>query len=316
MPFLEETFSLKNDSGQTIYGIIHHPQSPNGGLVVLFNIGLHYRVCHARLFVRQARYLQNAGFTVARFDTAGLGYSQGEIHVSRAIDSFDAIQTGLFKDDALMVVNYLKRRFNPRKVFFSGLCGGALTGIITAAVCGDVDGVIFIAGPVTVTSAERELSMLHPFEADVLFTGYLKKIFNLRAWARFFSGRTSYKDLFNSLKVKIADKFAKSQPVEEGVESQEQLENKGDLFNRVFFQAFKRLMESGKDVLFLMPELDRATYDFDKMFAKPILKNYTKYEKHYSISRISRADHTFSRPESSKQLFDVTRKWMLARLNH
>ncbi len=315
--FNEEPFKIENELGQSIFGITHIPESWNGGLVVMFNIGLHYRVSHSRLFVRQARRLQSEGFTVARLDTARIGYSHGEMPAGRAIDTYDAVQTGLFKDDARLAVNYLMKRFNPKKTLLTGLCGGALTAILTAALEKDIDGVVFIAGPVTVTSPEFELSTMHPVDADILFSGYLKRVFSVKAWGNFLSGKSSYGDLFNSIKVKIKDKLSKHRSSVDVSDSENEPAsvNKGDLFNRVFLQAFDSMMNDGKKVQFIMPELDRATYDFDRMFAKPLAEKYGESGDRYEIARVAKADHTFSRPESSEKLFSLTSGWLLARMN-
>jgi pimeloyl-ACP methyl ester carboxylesterase len=316
MVFSEEIFSLKNGRGELMYGIIHHPPKPNGALVVMFNIGLHYRVCHSRLFVRQARELQQEGFTVVRLDTSKVGYSHGEIPVGRAIDSYDAVQTGLFVDDALIFLQHLREKLRPTKVLCTGLCGGALTAIITAARDMNVDGVVFIAGPVTVTSAEYELSTLHPFHADIMVAGYMKRLLRPEAWLRFFSGRTSYRDLLRSLKVKLTHKL---RPRRQKTKSEyddvlEPEEDKGNRFNRVFYESFDSLVRSGKHILFLMPELDHATYDFDNVFAKPVLRQYAEFTGYYSVARIPKANHTFSTPISTRQLFDTTAQWLKKRL--
>jgi len=311
MAFLEETFSLKNNRGEMMYGIIHHPSTPNGGLIMMFNIGLHYRVCHSRLFVRQARELQRAGFIVARFDTSKVGYSQGELASGRAIDSFDSIQTGLFQSDARLCVSYLKGKLNPRRIFFWGLCGGALTAIITAAKDKDIDGVIFVAGPVTVTSADFELSHLHPFDANILILGYIKRILNPAAWLRFLSGKTSYRWIFRSLKVKLLSKIPHHKGELANDNETVTGENKGDRFNGVFLESFDIIVKSGRPIFFLIPELDQATYDFERMFAGPILSRYTDFAGYFSIAKVPKANHTFSTAESTLKLFALTGQWLL-----
>ena len=315
MDYSEEIFALTTPAGESMYGIVHLPDKPNGATVIMFNIGLHYRVCHSRLFVRQARDLQRAGFTVVRFDPTRVGYSHGEIRVLRAIDAYDSVQTGLFKDDARQVIEYARDRFKPRKLFLYGLCGGALTATIAAALDTRIDGVAFVAGPVTVTSPEFELSTVHPLDAKVELRGYRERLFHPTAWLRFMSGQTSYRTLFRSLAALLKDRFRRqSKPVDMGVEaSNGQEEQKGDLYNRTYHDAFDKLMKAGKDVLFLMPELDRATYDFDRFFSSRYLPNYEAYKSFYTIERVDKANHTFSTPASTRQLFDITRNWLVGK---
>ncbi len=316
MTFAEEILSLTNPAGASMYGILHHSPKPNGAAVIMLNIGLHYRVCHSRLFIRQARDLQKAGFMVARFDPTRVGYSHGEIRVDRAIDCYNSVQTGLFKEDAGQVIRYVRQKFAPRKIFLYGLCGGGLTAIIAAALDGNVDGVVLVAGPVTVTSAEFEQSTLHPLDAKTKLAGYRSRLFNPTAWVRFLSGRTSYRRLAHSLAVMIKDKFHRKAKPSPGLSGNTgpQDEAKGDLFNHTYLQAFDNLMKAGKEVLFLMPELDRATYDFDRIFAPRYLPRYDDYKDYYSIERVAEANHTFSTPESTRQLLDITRNWLATRI--
>jgi pimeloyl-ACP methyl ester carboxylesterase len=316
MSFSEEIFTLTTPTGSSMHGIAHLPDRPNGAVVIMFNIGLHYRVCHSRLFVRQARDLQGAGFTVVRFDPSRVGYSHGEIRVERAIDSYNSVQTGLFKRDALRVIAYSRERFQPKKLFLYGLCGGALTATIAAALDPGVDGVAFVAGPVTVTSADFELSTLHPFSAQVEYRGYKARLLNPVAWLRFLSGKTSYRTLFRSFAVTMKDRFRRNDgPVDPAADPSEGgEENKGEIYNRTYHEAFDVLMKAGKDVLFLMPELDRATYDFDRIFASRYLPNYDAYKNCYRIERVDKANHTFSTPAASRQLLDITRNWLLSKV--
>jgi pimeloyl-ACP methyl ester carboxylesterase len=316
MKFNEETFTLLNNKQESLYGIIHGAEAGNGGLAIFFNIGLHYRVSHSRLFVRHARYLQENGFTVARVDTSGVGYSHGEIPSGRAIDTFDSIQTGRFKDDAITVIKYLKDKLKPRKIYLIGLCGGALTATIAASQIREVDGVVFMAGPITVTAADFELSTMHLVVADVLLKGYLNRIFSPKAWLNLLTGKSSYSDLYKMAKVKLSDKFRfrkrKIQAYSQNMPAA--AEEKGSIFNTVFLKAFESLLKSDRKVLFVLPELDRATYDFDRIFVENYLGEYDGYKSCYKIVRIPGSDHTFSRPESSARLFQVTNEWLISRM--
>ena len=315
MAFSEECFSLTNKAGQTMHGIVHRSAAPNGALVVLFNIGLHYRTSHSRMFVRMARYLERAGFTVVRFDPSRVGYSQGEIVTERAIDMYDAVQTGLFREDSEATLKYLREQYQPTKIFLAGLCGGALTATIAAASDGQVDGAIFIAGPVTVTSAEIELSTMHVFEADQMLSMYARRAFTPTAWARFLTGKSDYRDLFRSIKAKTGDLLSRLKPRKETIQPPvEGEEGKGSILNRVFLAALDRLLVSGRHIMFVMPELDRATYDFDRLFLSSFNRRYADRKPQHRIVRIPKANHTFSSRESSQQLFEAIADWLHERV--
>jgi len=315
MAFSEECFDLTNRLGETMYGIVHRPETPNGGMVVLFNIGLHYRTSHSRMFVRLARHLRGAGFTVARMDLSRVGYAQGEIRTERAIDMYDAVQTGLFREDAERGLARLRERYQPKRLVLVGLCGGALTATITAASDGKADGVVFIAGPVTVTSAEAELSTMHIFEADQMLSMYSRRVLNPGAWLRFFSGKSDYHDLLGALKTKFVDLRSRLRPrSRDDTPVAEREENKGDILNRVFLAALDRLLNAGRQVLFVMPELDRATYDFDRLYLRTFNRRYADRQDQHRIVRIPKANHTFSSIASSRMLFETIEQWLNERV--
>ena len=68
-----------------MHGIVHPPERSNGVVVVLFNIGLHYRTSHSRMFVRLARHLQALGEfllrQIERFASAANALPHGNISV-------------------------------------------------------------------------------------------------------------------------------------------------------------------------------------------------------------------------------------------
>jgi hypothetical protein len=156
---------------------------------------------------------------------------------------------------------------------------------------------------------------MHPFEADVFMKGYILKALNIKSWTRFISGQTSYKDLFTAIKVKAANKLSR-RDTNTGLNIDKPAGNqgKGEVFNTVFYQAFEKSIKMGQKILFILPELDRATYDFDKYFV-PILNQHPEFQDGYSICRIDKADHTFSRPDSSQTLIESARDWLLSKSN-
>jgi pimeloyl-ACP methyl ester carboxylesterase len=292
-----------------LIGILDVPdgsERPGGTGVVLLNIGLHYRVCHNRLFVKLARALSREGYQVLRFDTHGVGDSEGEIEPGSVLPHFDSIQGGLFVSDTLAALDHFRHVSGLEKFVLAGLCGGALTAVHTAAVDSRVVGVIFIAGPMTSTSPNEE-EELHPWEAGQWLNGYRQRFVNPRAWIRLFSGRSNYGMIARALAVKmrsrrevIRARLARN-TVNNGV---------GRGFNWRYLESFQTFMGRDGRILFVFPELDKTAGEFETLFHRPILLESRELDGKYEVLKIRHANHSFTLVDSQERLREGIVKWL------
>lgn len=125
---------------KNLVGICSEPAAGANGLpgVVLLNAGLLHRVGPYRLYVELARGLAELGFSVLRFDAAGLGDSV------MPRDSRDYAARS--RDDIIAALDYLEKNKGIKAFVLMGLCSGADNAHAVAAVDERVAGVVMMDG--------------------------------------------------------------------------------------------------------------------------------------------------------------------------
>lgn len=114
-------------AGETLLGIVSHPEQPGAlGMVVVVG-GPQYRVGSHRQFVLLARHLASNGYPVLRFDHRGMGDSSGERR------RFDDIT-----EDIDMAIHALQTTCSTvKQVVLWGLCDGASAALLYSGQCHD-----------------------------------------------------------------------------------------------------------------------------------------------------------------------------------
>lgn len=300
--------TFKNRDNETLVGILHEPnrygQIEKTVGIVLSNTGIHYRVAWHRLNVSLAEMLGSEGYSVFRFDPHGIGDSEGELgDTEDLIHHYDAIQQGLFVNDAVAAIDLLKDQYGFEKICLVGFCGGALTSILTAGCDPRVDGVIFACGPVTISS-EIDLGRMHPVYAKHLLNQYFRKVLRPGAWFRAFSGKTNYKLIREVVTSFFHEKRIRAELIN-GVDGGKEKE----LFNRQFLTAFNSACSRGTPILFLMAEIDPATYQFENYFSKEYLQK-RRGLNNYDVYVIPNANHTFTDRDCQTKCFELIVEWL------
>ena len=307
---MERPVRFVSKQNNVLYGILHEPDinRPSKIGVICLNTGMQYRVIWHRLNIKIARRLCNQGYFVLRFDTHGIGESEGELDIqSQNIEDFhDLIQTGLFVSDTLSAIEFFRKEAGLDQLYLIGPCGGALTAIISASKTDCIDGIIYMAGPVTITSSELTLDM-HPQDAQNRITYYLSKLFSPKSWLTFFSGGSDYREIFFAIKVFFQNKILKKQWV---TSADDEAEKGGLKFNHVFFNSFKKYLKNDRRILFLMPEYDRSSWGFRELFEKQYLKPGNPYEDKYELHYVEHANHIFADSQAQEYIFENIERWL------
>jgi alpha/beta superfamily hydrolase len=307
---MERPIRFINKQKNLLYGILHEPDyKKNKKIGVLcLNTGMQYRIIWHRLNIKIARRLCNQGYSVLRFDTHGIGESEGELDIrGQNIEDFhDAIQTGLFVSDTLSAIEFFRKEADLDQLYLIGPCGGALTAVITAAKTNCIDGIVYMSGPVTITSSELTLDM-HPKDAQNRFTYYCSKILSPKSWFTFLSGQSSYREIFFTIKVIFQNKVLKKQW---SAKTDDEAEKGGLLFNHTFFDSFKKYLKNDRRILFLMPEHDRSSWGFRELFEKQYLKPGNPYEDKYELHYVKNANHIFADNQAQTYVFENIERWL------
>ncbi len=295
-------FEKKNNT--RLFGVLYVPansQSQTG--IILLSPGIKNRVAPHRLYVKMARQFCDLGFTVLRFDPEGLGDSEGNIDETYTADLYGSIQRGRFVEDTKSAMDWMSKNTLASQFVLGGLCGGALTGLLTAAQDKRVTGVLSLGMPVTIESSDGNRSrFMTESELARLKGGYFRRLTSLRSWLRFLSFRSDYRVMLRSM-------MAGKKKSDKG-ESQLKPGDETDNFNPLFLSSWKEVVSTGQKILMIFSEMDRHHWDFKEKFQDQYQTDLEKDRSMYRIHIIKNANHILSFPEWQKEMMDLCIDWL------
>ncbi len=131
------------DVGESqLFGMITHPETPNGVGVMIIQGGdtVNVSLQRNRLAVRMARELAERGYTCLRFDYHGLGESTGTIGELRLSTPFT--------EDAEAAARVLREQQGVDHLVLAGACFSSRTALSTAPLLEDVSAVVMATPPI------------------------------------------------------------------------------------------------------------------------------------------------------------------------
>jgi pimeloyl-ACP methyl ester carboxylesterase len=271
--------------------------------VILSVSGLKYRVCSYRLNVKIARRLSREGFFVLRFDPLGIGDSQGSLSSALGLNHFLEIQTGRYVKETEAAVDFFKKEYKLDQIVLLGLCGGAITMLITGARDQRVNKLILLGIPVLLENIPEVKPEFHdsittPEYAGQVISTYKIKLLSPKAWFRLLTFKSEYQTLTKSLSLCFRKFFKKNNS------------KKHSRFNDLFLSSFKHAISQGKKILFINGEVDPATWEFKSEFEEKYVKNLKNPDSLYRIHLIKKANHIFSLSECQIELLDKISSWL------
>ncbi len=271
--------------------------------VVLSVSALKYRVCSYRLNVKIARRLSQEGFFALRFDPVGIGDSQGSLPSALGLNHFLEIQTGRYVKETEAAVDFFKKEYKLDQIVLLGLCGGAITMLITGAKDQGVNKLILLGVPVLLENIpevkpEFKDTITTPAYAGQVLSTYKSKLLSPQAWLRLLTFKSEYQTLTKSVSLYFRKFFVKNNS------------KKNPRLNDLFLSSFKSFISEGKKILFINGEFDPATWEFKDEFEDRYLKNLKNPDSTYQIHMIKKANHIFSLSECQAELLDKIVTWL------
>ncbi len=305
--FNEECIEFYNPDGLLLRGVIHNaaPETAKGLSLICLNTGLNDMVGWHRIQLKVARLLAGKGYNVLRYDDSGIGDSEGELKHSSIVHIFSEIETGLFVQNADAAVKFMWDRFSNNRLVYLGFCGGGLTAFHSAAKNKQVDGVICIGGPITLSSDDY-LHKRDPWIVQQNVAKYKSKLFSLQSWINFLTFRGEYRVVFSSLFHYLRHKMQGE--YEEKVDPAD-LENTASL-NKTIFASFEYYTKRHKPCLFFYAETDSATWEFKKYFLPVYQQKYFQASNLYEFVEAEKANHILSSQESQQLLNKTVLYWL------
>lgn len=159
--------------------------------VILFNAGLVHRVGPGRLYVEIARQLAGQGWTVLRFDHAGIGDSPARS------DQLPAEKAAVF--EAIEAMDALSRGFGITRFVLAGMCAGTPTAFRAAVIDPRVEALVLLNAVLGDRAAADEKALAEMTARKVAHSYWSDKVFRPASWLRLLSGKTSARRIFAML---------------------------------------------------------------------------------------------------------------------
>jgi len=299
------TFS--SGDGHTLFGTLHSPAGAREDLpvVVLLSPGVKMRVGPGRLYVPLTDALVAMGYRVFRFDFYGLGDSTGELQETLLADVYNNIEVGRYVTDTRSAIQWLRENTHAKKFILGGLCGGAITALLTAEREPDVEGLLSLGMTVTLASnAATPAKYLTRAQLDSRRQGYYRRLLQPRSWWRLLTFQSEYAVIWRSMKrLVVKEKPAAQTPA---AATAEQRGNANPLFPPAFFAFLKR----GGRALMLFSEKDRLQSEYEEKFAAPFADQLRPYLPQLQQHIVAEANHVLSFTPWQKEMVAVSCSWL------
>lgn len=286
-----------NREGLKLFGIIHTPGQPRKDVgIIILNPGIKSRVGPHRLYVRMAGAFSNLGYYVLRFDSHGIGDSEGEIKESLAADFYATVQLGRYVDDTISAMNWMEKECGTKRFILVGLCGGAITALHAAGQDMRVDRIIGLGMPVSLNGSKVEpYRYMSQGQLNEISKGYLGKLISGKAWLRFFTIRSDYRLIAKSLKSRVRNLLTRNT-------GSEVIERNNNNLNPLFPKVFHNVASTRK-VLLIFSGADRLHWEFEEKYKQYFAPEYQEFKNNIDIHIIKNANHILSFKEWQDEMF-------------
>ena len=295
-----------NREGFKLFGMLHSPLQPRTGVgIIILTPGVKNRVAPHRLYVKMARRFCDLGFHVLRFDPKGSGDSEGDIDEKLAADLYGSIQVGRFVNDTIDAMDWMKNESEVSRFILAGLCGGAITGLLTGAVDDRVHLLLGLGIPVILDSASMDQKKYMTMgQLEVIRNSYLRKMLDIKAWSRFLSLKSDYhlilKAFMISIRKKAVDYQTRHSKNEISTNSRRRIKNN---FNQYFPLALHNMLSS-RNVVLIFSEVDRLVREFQEQYLQNYAQEFKMLSKNFQIYVIKNANHILSFAEWQDEMLD------------
>jgi len=301
---------FKNAAGQQLVGILHRPDVPVPGrpCILLLSPGVKMRVAPHRMYNKMADEFVKEGFTVLRFDFAGLGDAEGDIEHGQLSQVYSAIQLGCFVEDTHAALDWLQTECGISRCIAGGLCGGAITGLLAAEGDARIVGLLALGIPVILDGGEAQWSAhLTKGQLDQLRQGYVRKILDPASWVRLLSFKSDYRAIGKSFR-RLLERGTR--PASVSVSDASRAGAPPDNTNPKFAPAFFAMLESGRPMLHIFSGSDRLAAEFKEKFEDRYPDRLAEHGDALEVRIIEKANHILAHPDWFNEMLTLSRGWL------
>ena len=296
-----------NRAGLRLFGILHEPaDGRNADLAfILLSPGVKMRVGPGRLYLKLTELLVGFGIPVLRFDCHGLGDSEGTLPEEQLRDVYGQIEVGRFVNDTIDAMNWMQQRLGTRRFILSGLCGGAITGLLAGARDQRVAGLLALGiTPLLASKSADPSRYMTTGQLEDIGRTYLQKLLKPQAWLRLLTLRTDFRLLWRA----VSRVVRRRQPAPPAAPPPAADDNASPLFPPAFFQ----LLNSKQPMLLIFGGTDRLGFEFEEKFVARYRDRLAQFGDRYQAYTIAQANHVLSFREWQDEMVSVSAAWLRA----
>jgi hypothetical protein len=296
-----------NRDGLRLFGILHTPGGRPGDLVVLLlSPGVKMRVGPERLYLQLTKRLLEQGISVLRFDFHGLGDSEGTLPEEQLRDVYNHIEVGRYINDTIDAMDWMEKTYGSRRFILSGLCGGAITGLLAGDRDERVAGLLGLGiTPVLASRAADASRYMTIGQLEAQQKMYLKRLLKPEAWYRLLTFKTD-NHLIRRMIAHWARRLVGRTPPPPAAAPNGEADNANPLFPPAFFTMVSRR----RPMLLIFGGSDRLHWEYQEKFVARYRDRLAAMPPIVDVHVIELANHVLSLPEWQNEMLDVATGWV------
>lgn len=300
--------TFTNRKGLRLFGILHTPSggTAEGLAVLLLSPGVKMRVGPQCLYRRMTDEFLRLGISVFRFDFHGLGDSEGTLQEGLLRDVYNHVEVGRFVDDTVDAMDWMQRQHGTQRLILSGLCGGAMTGLLAGDRDKRVVGLLGLSIPAVFSRSSADASRyMTTGQLEESQRIYMRRLFKPRAWFRLLTFQADYRLIWRFLEHVLRRRLRRSAPVPAASPPPEN-DNANPLFPRAFFN----MLASERPMLLVFGGSDRLKWEFEEKFVTRHRERLATLPQVYEVHIVEHANHVLSLSEWQRDMLDVSARWL------
>lgn len=296
--------TFTNRRGLKLFGILEMPASPTVQdlAVLMLSPGVKMRVGPQCLYRTMTTEFLQFGIPVLRFDCHGLGDSEGTLPEELLRDVYNHIEVGRFVDDTVDAMDWMQREHGTRRFILSGLCGGAITGLLAGERDRRVVGLLGLGLTAVLASRAADASRyMTEGELQGARQMYLRRLLSPQAWYRLFTLKADYRLIGRLIAQTVRPKRQAQAPAPPPPD---------DNANPRFPPAFFSMLSTGRPMLLVFGGSDRLQWEFEEKFVARHREQLASFPPLWDVHVVPQANHVLSASEWQREMLDVSRAWL------
>jgi pimeloyl-ACP methyl ester carboxylesterase len=301
--------TFANRAGHRLFGVLHTPPGYSRGdlTVLLLSPGVKMRVGPQRLYVHLTEALLRMGLAVFRFDFHGLGDAEGTLPEAMLRDFYNHIEVGRYVDDTVDAMDWMQKEHGCNRFILSGLCGGAITGLLTGNRDPRVVGLLGLGiTPVLAARSAEASRYMTMGQLEAAQQMYMRRLLNPKAWYRLLTFKADYKLIGRMVRHRLRGAPPKPATATPAPPNSPESDNANPLFPPAFF----KMLSTRRPMLLVFGGSDRLHFEYQEKFLARHQERLKSLPNLADVHVIEAANHVLSLSEWQRELLDVSERWL------